>query len=35
MYMNNPRGVVALPQYAAKLALEYDMCMRRGGEANK
>lgn len=32
MYMNNPRGVVAFPQYAAKLALEYDMCMRRGGE---
>ena len=32
LYMNNPLGVVAFPQYAAKLALEYDMCMRRGGQ---
>jgi len=32
MYMNNPTGVVSFAQYAAKLALEYDMCMRRGGE---
>ena len=32
LYMNNPLGVVAYPQYAAKLATEYDMCMRRGGE---
>lgn len=31
-YMNNPKGVLAFPQFAAKLALEYDMCMRRGGE---
>jgi hypothetical protein len=30
--MNNPLGVVAYPQYAAKLAMEYDMCMRRGGQ---
>lgn len=32
LYQNNPLGVVAFPQYAAKLAMEYDMCMRRGGE---
>ena len=32
LYMNNPAGVVAFPQYAAKLAMEYDMCMRRGGQ---
>jgi hypothetical protein len=32
LYMNNPRGVVTYAQYAAKLALEYDMCMRRGGQ---
>jgi hypothetical protein len=30
--MNNPLGVVAYPQYAAKLAMEYDMCIRRGGQ---
>lgn len=32
LYMNNPAGVVAFPQYAAKLAMEYDMCIRRGGQ---
>ena len=32
LYMNNPLGVVAYPQYAAKLAMEYDMCIRRGGQ---
>ena len=32
LYMNNPRGIVTYAQYAAKLALEYDMCMRRGGQ---
>ena len=32
LYQNNPLGVVAFPQYAAKLAMEYDMCMRRGGQ---
>lgn len=32
LYMNNPAGVVAYPQFAAKLAMEYDMCMRRGGQ---
>lgn len=32
LYMNNPLGVVAFPQYAAKLAMEYDMCVRRGGQ---
>lgn len=32
LYMNNPIGVVAFPQFAAKLAMEYDMCMRRGGQ---
>lgn len=32
LYMNNPVGVVAYPQFAAKLAMEYDMCMRRGGQ---
>lgn len=31
-YMNNPKGVISFNQYAAKLTLEYDMCMRRGGE---
>ena len=31
-YMNNPLGVVQFAQFAAKLALEYDSCMRRGGE---
>ena len=32
LYMNNPAGVVAFPQYATKLAMEYDMCIRRGGQ---
>ena len=32
LYQNNPLGVAAFPQYAAKLAMEYDMCMRRGGQ---
>jgi len=31
-YMNNPLGVIQFAQYAAKLSLEYDSCMRRGGE---
>jgi len=32
LYMNNPLAISGFPLYGAKLALEYDLCMRRGGQ---
>ena len=32
LYMNNPIGIVTPVQFATKLAIEYDSCMRRGGQ---
>ena len=32
LYMNNPLAVKTPIQFGAKLAMEYDACMRRGGE---
>jgi len=32
LYMNNPLAISGFPLFGAKLALEYDLCMRRGGQ---